>query len=283
MKSIYKVLLLFICTVNLMGFYNGAIARQKEDVVIMLNGEEKKGRVTAVNDNTIKFIHSGESLEYELKKADINQIEFASGRTELINQDKSATSDESQKTLTVSGDTKNKIAVLPFQIVSNDPTLTTEAMQREVQASCATTLRSEERVVQVQDPRTTNTILAKNNIKAADIDQLSPAEAARLLGVEYVVFGTYDIQNKGTMTSGSSSSTYKGEKKNEKVKGSEYASQNSYTTTTYSTKVELSLYNESGESVFSETRKPILGSLDSYNGALKYIAKRMPFGSKAKK
>ncbi|HWV73855.1 MAG TPA: hypothetical protein VN040_19180, partial [Pseudosphingobacterium sp.] len=265
------------------GAYNWAIAQQKEDVVVMLNGEKKKGRVTAVNDNTIKFIYSGESLEYEFKKGDINQIEFASGRIELVNQNKSPAPDESQRPLASDADTKNKIAVLPFQIVSNDPTLTTEAMQHEIQTSCATTLRSEERVVQVQDPRTTNTILAKNNIKATDIDQLSPTEAARLLGVEYVVFGTYDIQNKGTVTSGSSSSTYKGEKKNEKVKGSEYASQNSYTTTTYSTKVELSLYNESGENVFSETRKPILGSLDSYNGALKYIAKRMPFGSKAKK
>lgn len=283
MKSIFKVLLLLICTVHLMGFYNGASAQQKEDMVIMLNGEEKKGRVTAVNDNTIKFIHSGESLEYEFKKSDINQIEFASGRTELINQDKSATSDESQKTLAANADTKNKIAVLPFQVVSNDPTLTTEAMQHEIQASCAATLRSEERVVQVQDPRTTNTILAKNNIKAADIDQLSPEEAARLLGVEYVVFGTYDIQNKGTMTTGSGSTTYKGQKKDNKEKGTEYSSQNSYTTTTYSTKVELTLYNESGENVFSETRTPLLKSLDSYNGAIKYIAKRMPFGSKAKK
>lgn len=48
----------------------------------------------------------------------------------------------------------------------------------------------------------------------------------------------------------------------EKEKGTEYSSQNSYTTTTYSTKVELILYNESGENIFSETKRPLLGSLD---------------------
>lgn len=283
MKSFFKVLLLLVCTVQLTGGYNRAIAQEKEDVLVMLNGDKKKGKVVAVSDNTIKFVYSGESLEYEFKKADINQIEFASGRIEIVNQNKPAASNESQKSLTTSTDTKNKMAVLPFQIVSNDPTLTTEAMQHEIQANCATTLRSEAHTMQVQDPRTTNTILARNDIKAADIDQLSPEEAARLLDVEYVVFGTYDIQNKGTMTTGSGSSTYKGQKKDNKEKGTEYSSQNSYTTTTYATKVELTLYNDSGEDVFSETRTPLLKSLDSYSSAIKYIAKRMPFGSKAKK
>ena len=283
MKSIFKCLIFLVCAVQLIGTCQLALAQQKEDVVVMLNGEKKKGKVIAINDNTIKFVYTGESLEYEFKKSDINQIEFASGRTELINQANDNNPTPVERAGNSSADRKNKIAVLPFQIASNDATLTTEAMQHEIQASCVAAIRNESRFMQVQDPRTTNSLLAKNNIKPTDIDELSPDQAADLLGVEYVVFGTYDIQNKGTMTSGSSSGTYKGEKKNEKVKGSEYASQNSYTTTTYSTKVELSLYNESGENVFSETRKPILGSLDSYNGALKYIAKRMPFGSKAKK
>ncbi|MFC6101387.1 hypothetical protein [Olivibacter domesticus] len=260
-----------------------SIAQQKEDVVVMLSGDKKKGKVVAINDSTIKFEYSGESLGYEFKKSDINQIEFASGRIELINDSNTTAPVSSPRSAAENADTKNKIAVLPFQIVSNDASLTTEAMQHEIQASCVSTLRKESATVQVQDPRTTNSILAKNNIKMEDVDALSPEEAAKLLGVEYVVFGTYDIKNEGTMTSGSSSSTYKGQKKDDKEKGTEYSSQNSYTTTTYSTKVELILYNESGENIFSETKRPLLGSLDSYNGAIKYIAKRMPFGSKAKK
>ena len=61
-------------------------AQDSADTVIMMDGKERKGKVTAINDSEITFIFTGETLEYKIKRAEVNKIIFASGRTQLISK-----------------------------------------------------------------------------------------------------------------------------------------------------------------------------------------------------
>lgn len=257
-------------------------AQDKQDAVIMLTGEKKVGKVTAVNDQSIKFVYTGETLEYEIKKELINKIEFASGRVEIINaaiqpQPAPATASPSSPPASTAEQRKNKIAVLPFEILSNDPSLITDAMSRQVQLSCVNELRGIRPQLIIQDPNITNSLLAKNNLSAASLSTRTPQEWSEFLGVEYVIMGAYSIQNKGTVSRGSTYQSTNSQKKDDGQKKStyKYGGGTSYTTTSYDTKVTLNIYHD-GSSVYSNTRSPAFGSLDSYQPALKYMLKRTP-------
>ena len=53
---------------------------KKCDTVKMKSGETKIGSVTDITDDVIRFVHKGETLNYSLKKNDIEKIIFSSGR-----------------------------------------------------------------------------------------------------------------------------------------------------------------------------------------------------------
>ncbi|MEN5234222.1 hypothetical protein [Sphingobacterium faecium] len=252
-------------------------AQQKEDTIYLLDGGQKKGKVITIGDDLIKFSYTGEELQYELKKNLIDKIVFGNGREESFKSTNTTTNSVNaaiSQSSSIQGGTR--LAVIPFEIASNDQTLTTDIMRREIQQSCVDALRSRSLSIQVQDPRTTNATLAKSNINLADIANHTPEELAKLLGVDYILLGVYDIENKGTYSYGSGVATYNDKKKDDKTKGTVTQSNNSYTSINYDTKVLMTIYDAQGKQLFSDTRKPFMGGVDSYKGALKTLAKRIP-------
>ncbi|MFC4029013.1 hypothetical protein ACFOS1_16440 [Zunongwangia endophytica] len=249
----------------------------------MINGETKDGKVTAVHDKSIDFIYNGEDLTYEFKKDDIQKIVFASGRTQIIAQPKTSISN---LPTTTAEERKNKIAILPFTMVSNDQGLMSEAMSDQIQHATINSFKKNTNQIIVQDPMTTNALLLQNNLDPSLIKNLMPKQLAELLGVEYVVYGTANISFEGTRSYGSSSTTYKDkrdkEKKKEKSSGSEYTSNSSSTVSNYDTSIELNIFSDAGRNVYSVSRNGFGNSLDSYNGTINYLVKRTPWGSKHK-
>jgi hypothetical protein len=142
----------------------------------------------------------------------------------------------------------------------------------------------------VQDPLTTNRLLAKNNIDMNDAAAVDPQELAVVLGVEYVVFGTVDVINKGTISTGSASTTYKDKEKQNrdknskdtKASGTATTSNNAITSTNYDTKVALNIYTDQGSTYYSKSRNAIGNQMDSYSNTLDYLIKRTPFGTKSR-
>ncbi|SMG06955.1 hypothetical protein [Sphingobacterium psychroaquaticum] len=256
--SIYVVVFLVHITTTM--------AQQREDVIYLSDGSQKKGKVVSIGDEVIKFSYTGEEVQYELKKQTVNKIVFANGREESFGNSSAVTG------ITPSVVASNQLAVLPFEIVSNDQALTTDAMRREIQQSCVDAIKSRGLSFQIQDPRTTNAMLAKSGIQLSDIANHVPEELAKLLGVSYVIVGAYEIENKGTSTI---VTTYNDKKQEDRTKGTAVRSNNTYTSTNYNTKVLLSIYDSNGRQLFSDTRKPFMGGLDSYSGALKTLAKRI--------
>ncbi len=183
-----------------------------------------------------------------------------------------------------------QIAILPFEIVSNDPGITAESMSSQVQESCANSFRKNAPAVTVQDTRVTNSILAKNNITVKDLNATLPKDVAAMLGVQYVLFGGLEVTNKGSYTSGSGVASYKDKntqtkdegKKDSKSSGSSYSSTSSSTTVEYDQKVKLTIYIDTGNTIYSESRTPFGSGMDAYNSTIDYLVKRTPFGSKHK-
>ncbi|MDR5590701.1 hypothetical protein [Christiangramia sp. SM2212] len=273
---------------GLLFFLITSVSQAQEDIVHMLNGDEKKGKVTAVKSDAISFVYSGEDLEYELKKQNIHKIDFASGRTEVYNQVQNSSSPSNANANTAvtstAAERKNKIAVLPFKIISNNASLTSEGMMEEVQNTTANSIRSNTSQVILQDPSETNAILYENNIGEAEASKMRPADIAQLLGVEFVVIGSANIDYTGSNTYGSSRTTYKDKQERDrdsrKSSGKENTYSSSSSTENYSTNINLKIFNDEGRSVYSVDRTGIGTNLNKYETTISYLIKRSPWGSK---
>ncbi|MCM5661942.1 hypothetical protein [Galbibacter mesophilus] len=279
LKAFFTVLLVFSAV--------SSWAQEKVDMVIMTNGDIKEGKVTHIASDAISFVHQGEDLEYDIAKSDIQQIKFSSGRIEKFNAP-AATNSGITTVNPAAGDSKNKVAILPFVIVSNDNTIQPDMFSVQVQNDCANILRDEAvHGVKVQDAMTTNALLARNNIDRNNVATMLPAELAKMLGVEYVLYGNAEVLNKGTTNYGSAGTTYKEKDKDDRsrkeTKGSVFTSTSSSSLTTYDVKLDLKIFNNQGNNIYAESRHPFGIGIDAYHSGLKYMLKRCPFGPKYKR
>ncbi len=280
--SVFSLMLLLFSGIMTNGF-----AQSKTDAVIMLNGERNEGKVIGIGSNTVKFKYSGEDLEYELPKEEIGKIQFASGRVEVIQE---APSTAASLPASNPADRKGKIAVFPFQFVSNEPGLQSDQMSKQLQANCAGSLRQNTSNIIVQDPMATNRLLARNKIDVNDAAAIDPQELAVVLGVEYIVFGTVDVMNKGVISTGSAATTYKDKEKQNrdknskdtKASGTAVTSNSNITNTNYETKVALNIYTDQGSTYYAKSKNAFGNQIDSYLKTLDYLIKRTPFGTKSR-
>ena len=269
-------------------------AQEKVDVVIMTNGEIKQGKVTGVTETQIKFRYTGEDIDYEFAKSEVSKVQFASGRVEEFSKNavEAATPPASSAMPAANAPANdpsrhNKIAVLPFDFITNE-NMETESMRNLTQNTAANDVREQYQNLELQDPMITNATLAKNNVNFDNLKSFTPAEIAVILGVEYVMYGTVHITNKGSSTYGGVGTTYneKDTKTKERgstvdrTKGSSYTSANSSTTVEYDTSVDLRLFNDQGKNLYSDSRHAFGNTIDAYEGSVSYMIKRTPFGSK---
>ena len=102
---------------------------KKYDTVKMKSGETKVGSVTDITDDVIRFVHKGETLNYSLKKNDIEKIIFSSGRVEMYNDPST-----NKRADTSNAEHRNKVAVLPFSYINNqqrdDPEMGVQGTRR---------------------------------------------------------------------------------------------------------------------------------------------------------
>ncbi|GEP51972.1 hypothetical protein FNO01nite_26440 [Flavobacterium noncentrifugens] len=279
-KSMFfkSVLLVLFMLASLPNF-----AQDKVDTVNMLNGEKREGKVLSIGDSMVKFAYKGESLEYEFKKSEVNSIKFASGRTEIITKAPQGT--------VSAADRKGKIAVLPFEYITNESNSDVQAMGRQLQSDTYNSLRENTSLPNFQDPVTTNSLLAEEGLSPEAARLKRPADLATLLGVEYVVYGIATVTNKGSSTFSSGSTTYNGKetqktdrnKETTKTSGTVYGSGNAATMVNYNTKIDLKFYDDAGVNRYAQSRESFGSDIDAYHATINYLIKRCPFGSKAKK
>lgn len=275
MKKIF--LILFISVAFFQGF---AQDEEKYDVILKLNGEEHIGKITEMDDTSLKFIHKDETLSYTFQKADIMKITFASGRIEIINEAPAAAEGG------IASDAgavshHNKIAVLPFTYLINKQSASDE-MRYKVQNECFSFLNNHVGVLTIQDPMTTNATLIKAGINEETIRGYTMGEICDILAVEYVLTGTI-TQNESSVTNYSGSNTNAKSNKNKENSGRRFNSSTStYSSSTqnYETAVTMNIYTDKNSAIFSKDHRSFWPTDDAYKITLQYLLKRTPIYKK---
>ncbi len=278
-----KKIVTLIAFIILSAYVYAQNAPAATDVIYKLNGEEMKGKVTKVSADELTFVYAGETLEYTVKKADVNKIVFASGRTEVINTAGAATdkkSDQVQMTAS-SADRHNKIAVLPFTFLL-DKKPGADEIGFKAQNETFAFLNKYSAGYTFLDTRSTNAALIKAGINRENMRGYTMKEICNILGVEYVVEGTV-MQDKTVQTSyssGSANTTIKKEDEN-KAKASTYGSSYSSASQQYEMTVSLAIYNDTNANIYNQTRKAFFPVNDgSFTAPLEFLLKRTPLYSK---
>ncbi|WP_300491928.1 hypothetical protein [Flavobacterium sp.] len=279
MRTFYSLILVLVLFTNISVAQTRTPA--KVDVIIKTNGEEMKGKITGISDENLKFIYSGETLEYTIKKSDVLRIVHSSGRVELFSHPVQPEPDRKKDDITMTAspvDHHNKIAILPFGFLM-DRQPGSEEVGYQAQQDTYSFLVQHSAGYTILDPRTTNALLSKNNITRDKMRSFTMKEICDVLGVEYLIDGTV-IQNKGAQTSSSSGYSDIKVKRddNEKVKGvNSYGSTNSYSQQRYEVSVSLAIYMDTNASIYNQSHKAFLTNTDgSYSGPLEYLLKRCP-------
>lgn len=173
-------------------------------------------------------------------------------------------------------DAENRVAILPMIYVAEGNDLKLDEMRYRLQNIAHDYLRSDAMELTFQDPAETNALLRKHNINAANVRDFTPKELATLLHVEYVLMGTVtqDFVAEATVTH---TNRRDEDHRHHRHYGRERQT-NSHTRTSQelATHIDLDIYNDKGENIYSKSRRSILSGVDAYKYGIQYLLKRSP-------
>lgn len=279
MKKSLLLLLTLLFSVSV--FAQSTSSDPKVDVILKINGEEMKGKITKINDTDVTFIYSGETLEYNVKKSDILKITHSSGRVETINQPPLPSDVRKNDQVVMKSspvDHHNRIAVLPFHfLIENQPGA--DEIGMSAQQDTYAFLAEHAAGYTLVDPRTTNALLAKAGATKENITGFTMNELCNILGVEYIIDGTVK-QNKAVQTSYTSDNSNINVKRNgnDKVTGVKTGGSTFSTAEQrYDTSVSISIYMDTNTSIFNQSHRAFFSNTDGgYKSPLQYLLKRSP-------
>lgn len=247
-------------------------AQESVDKLVMLNGDEYVGKVVEMDTDALKFVHENEDLVYTYEKADINKIQFSSGRIEVITPVSNTPEQDSEGVLQ---DHHNLIAIIPFSFIG-DGGMRDKKLEEKVQMDCYNVLKKFATEFKVQNPLTTNALLVKNGVTDETKAAFTPEELIHVLGVEYIVVGNVTVLNTGSSTYRASVSQEKKEKRSNKLVNVISDTGSSSTVNQFKTQVDLQIFNDMGQNIFTQSHDSFWQTEDAYEITLKYLIKRSP-------
>lgn len=260
------------------------ICWSQDDIILKTSGEEMVGQVTAINANDLNFTYKNESIPYTIAQNDIVKITFSSGRIQFFNKPSDLPSKGSLE------DHHNKVAVLPFNYIK-DQDAGADVMTEKIQRETYSIFKGKAAELKYQDVLTTNNLLAKAGYGTDNKNGFTMGEICDILGVEYVIQGTVSVE-KTDVSSYSSTDVKTKSKTSESTskskeniigdiwsaasKGS--ASANTYSTTSqdYSTSINMNIYNDKGDNIFSQDHDSFWWGENAYKVTLNFLAKKSP-------
>ena len=246
----------------------------KSDKIVFLNGNAKEGKVIALANDKVQFVHRGETLNYEFNKKEIEKIEYASGRTEVIKEEKQ------QFIVTPNPDARNRVAVLPLAYIADGSESKMNNMPFLLQEMTIEFLRNSASELKYRSPAETNAMLAKAGINESNIRGYTPKDLADILCVEYLIMGNV-MQDRGNIVTVDHSRTERRRKTEKDWDGYRTRQRTeghgtSVTRQQIENQVSLSIYNEAGESIYTKSRHSLISTIDGYKNTLRYLLKRTP-------
>ena len=168
--------------------------------------------------------------------------------------------------------TENKVAILPILFIADGNTERIDEMRYRLQNIAYLYLKAEAMELKFQSPAETNALLLRHGVTESNFREFTPKELANMLQVEYVLTGMVTQEIAGESTSGVSNRRVSG---NWERKRSVQV-QHSHTKQQLSTHIDLDIYNDKGEQIFSKSRRSILSETDAYKYGIHYLLKRSP-------
>ncbi len=264
----------------------GIFGFSQNDIILKIDGEEMVGTVTAINTEDVGFTYKNETIPYTVLQKEIVKISFSSGRIQFFNKPSSSSTKGNLE------NHHNKVAVLPFDYIKDQDSgadVMTEKIQRETYGI----FKGKSTELQYQDVLTTNNLLAKAGYGYDNKNGFTMGEICDILGVEYVIQGTVsvektgvssysstNVQTKNKTTESSSAPKPKsniiGDIWSAASKGSASANTYSSTSQDYSTSINMNIYNDKGDNIFSQDHDSFWWGEDAYKTTLNFLAKKSP-------
>jgi hypothetical protein len=180
--------------------------------------------------------------------------------------------------------TENKVAILPITYVGEGNDIKLDEMRYRLQNIAHDYLRSDAMELKFQDPAETNALLRRNGVNQSNFREFTPKELAGILQVEYVLMGiiSQDFVGEATVTH-NNRRDYNSRHDHRHDHRYNYRNNNRRQTTGHSrtrqelsTNIDLDIYNDKGENIFSKSRRSILSGVDAYKYGIQYLLKRSP-------
>jgi hypothetical protein len=181
------------------------------------------------------------------------------------------------KAQTRSAIAENKVAILPITYISEGSEARMDEMRYRLQNIAYQYLRQDAMELKFQDPAETNALLLKNGVRESNFREFTPRELAEILKVEYVLVGSVSQEVVGMSTM---SNTTRGYYTNGRRRVERETRGHTRTVEDLSTNIDLDVYNDSGEKIYSKSRRSILSTVDAYKAGLQYLLKRSPLHRK---
>ena len=283
MKNNITTLLVFL-------FIGISAIAQNFDIILKTNGEEMEGNVKEIGAEDLKFVYKNESISYTVQQKDIVKITFASGRVQFFNK-----FDEPGNSNNVNlEDHHNKVAVLPFAYIK-DQQEGDRVMSNEIQSETFSLLNSHRGGLTYQNTNDTNALLIKAGVTNNNIQGYTMGEICNILGVEFIVQGVVSVERTSQQNYNSYYETSKNKENNKAYidrrghlignpmndgKSQSLESSSSSSVQNYATSMTINVYNDKGNSIYSQDHTSFWNTQDAYKITLKYLAKRMPLYKK---
>ncbi|MDW5290996.1 hypothetical protein [Formosa sp. PL04] len=167
----------------------------------------------------------------------------------------------------------NKAAILPFTYTENQ-NKDSDSINDEIQNELFIFFNKHKKHLQFQNPETTNTLLVKAGLSNNDLKGVTMSEISNILGVEYVIQGTVSV--KKVKPNFLDTDGYIVGSETQKTNGAVIDTNNP----DYSTTMYLNVYNDKGDSVFSQGHTSFWDNEDAYKITIDYLGRKTPLYKK---
>jgi len=175
---------------------------------------------------------------------------------------------------------ENRVAILPISYVAEGNDIKLDEMRYRLQNIAHDYLRSDAMELKFQDPAETNAVLRRNGVNESNFREFTPKELAAILQVEYVLMGivSQDFVGEATVIHTNRRDYDRRHDHRGRYRETNRRQTNGYSRTTQqlSTNIDLDVYNDKGENIYSKSRRSILSGVDAYKNGIHYLLKRSP-------
>lgn len=172
---------------------------------------------------------------------------------------------------------ENKVAILPIVYVGEGSAVKMEEMRYRLQNMAYIFLQESALELKFQSPAETNALLLKKGINETNFREFTPKELAAILEVEYVLTGMVNQETIGEHSVGNTVSHYSNNNRGNKSGNNRRNTTEQFRTRQdIRTSIDLSIYNDRGETIFSKSRQSIWSSATAYSNAMEFLLKKSP-------